>query len=103
MIERLIQDLRYAVRAFRRAPGFLLLTVLTIAIGVGANAAIFSIVNTVLLKPLPFGHPNDLVLVTDSDRRTRQSNGEGVLSSEPAANLRYPLAALRVCSPPGRE
>lgn len=76
MIERLIQDLRYAMRTFRRAPGFLLLTVLTIAIGVGANAAIFSIVNTVLLKPLPFGRPNDLVLVTDSDRRTRQSNGD---------------------------
>src|SRR3954466_16107702 len=74
MIERLAQDLRYAARTFRRAPGFLLLTVLTIAIGVGANAAIFSIVNAVLLKPLPFGRPNDLVLVTDADRRTRQNN-----------------------------
>ena len=76
MIEHLLQDLRYAARTFRRAPGFLLLTVLTIAIGVGANAAIFSIVNAVLLRPLPFGRPNDLVLVTDSDRRTRQSNGD---------------------------
>ena len=76
MIERLAQDLRYAARTFRRAPGFLLLTVLTIAIGVGANAAIFSIVNAVLLRPLPFARPNDLVLVTDSDRRTRQSNGD---------------------------
>ena len=74
MIERLAQDLRYAARTFRRAPGFLLLTVLTIAIGVGANAAIFSIVNAVLLRPLPFGRPNDLVLVTDADRRTRQNN-----------------------------
>ena len=76
MIERLLQDLRYAARTFRRAPGFLLLTVLTIAVGVGANAAIFSIVNAVLLRPLPFARPNDLVLVTDSDRRTRQSNGD---------------------------
>src|SRR3954471_9864480 len=74
MIERLAQDLRYAARTFRRAPGFLALTVLTIAIGVGANAAIFSIVNAVLLKRLPFAHPNDLVLVTDADRRTRQNN-----------------------------
>ena len=76
MIERLAQDLRSAARTFRRAPGFLLLPVLTIAIGVGANAAIFSIVNAVLLRPLPFARPNDLVLVTDSDRRTRQSNGD---------------------------
>ena len=76
MIERVVQDLRYAARTFRRAPGFLLLSVLTIAVGVGANAAIFSIVNAVLLRPLPFTHPNELVLVTDSDRRTRQSNGD---------------------------
>jgi putative ABC transport system permease protein len=76
MIERLMQDLRYAGRTFRRSPGFLLLTILTIGVGVGANAAIFSIVNAVLLRPLPFGHPDQLVLVNDSDRRTRQSNGD---------------------------
>ena len=76
MIERLMQDLRYAARTFRRAPGFLLLTVLTIAVGVGANAAIFSIVNAVLLRPLPFAQPDELVLVTELDTRTRQSNGD---------------------------
>jgi putative ABC transport system permease protein len=76
VIERLIQDLRYAGRTFRRAPGFLALTVLTIAVGVGANTAIFSIVNAVLLRPLPFARPDALVIVTDSDRRTRQSNGD---------------------------
>jgi putative ABC transport system permease protein len=74
MIERLIQDLRYAARTFRRAPGFLVLTVLTIAVGIGANAAIFSIVNAVLLRPLPFGTPDDLVLVTDVNRQTKQNN-----------------------------
>ena len=73
MIERLVQDLRYAGRTFRRAPGFLLLTVLTIAVGVGANAAIFSIVNAVLLRPLPFARPDDLVLVTDVNTQTKQN------------------------------
>ena len=76
MIERLRQDLRYAARTFRRSPGFLLLAVLTIAVGVGANAAIFSVVNAVLWRPLPFPRPNDLVLVTDTNRQTKQSNGD---------------------------
>jgi putative ABC transport system permease protein len=76
MIEPLLQDLRYAARTFRRSPGFLLLTVLTIAVGVGANAAIFSVVNAVLLRPLPFPRPNDLVLVTGMDRQTKQNNGD---------------------------
>ena len=73
MIETLLQDLRYAARTFRRSPGFLLLTVLTIAIGVGANAAIFSIVNAVLLRPLPFPRAGDLVLV---DRREPADEAE---------------------------
>jgi hypothetical protein len=71
MIDRLIHDLRYAARTFRRAPGFLLITVLTIAVGVGANAAIFSIVSAVLLRPLPFPRPGDLVLVSDVNCRSR--------------------------------
>jgi hypothetical protein len=51
------------------------LAILTIAIGVGANTAIFSIVNEVLLRPLPFADPDALVLVSQSNRQTRQSMG----------------------------
>ena len=66
------QDLRYAVRTFVRAPGFTVLAILTIAIGVGANTAIFSVVNATLLRPLPFPRATELVLVSNSNRQTRQ-------------------------------
>jgi putative ABC transport system permease protein len=75
MIERLAQDLRYAFRSLVRAPGFAALAIATIAIGVGANAAIFSVVNAVLLRPLPFRDPDALVLLTDANKSTRQSLG----------------------------
>src|SRR5712691_2712940 len=80
MIETLGQDLRYAARTFRRSPGFVLLTLLTIAVGVGANAAIFSVVNAVLLRPLPFARAGELLLLRETDTKTGQSS----LNASPA-------------------
>jgi putative ABC transport system permease protein len=61
------QDLRYGVRALLRAPGFVSVAVLTLGLGIGANTAIFSVVNSVLLKPLPFRQPENVVAVWETE------------------------------------
>jgi putative ABC transport system permease protein len=63
-LERLVQDVRYGTRSLRRTPAFTIVAVLTLALAIGANSAVFTIVNSVLLKPLPFRDPERLFLAS---------------------------------------
>src|SRR5215213_2177883 len=77
-MEALFQDMRYGIRTFLRSPGFTAVAILSLALGIGANTSIFSVINAVLLRPLPYQNPEHLLQVF----LEHEQPGKGLETSE---------------------
>src|SRR6516164_10362409 len=76
----ILQDFRYSLRTLRKSPVFLAVAVLSLALGIGANTAIFTLINQLILQPLPVSHPEQLVMLAGRGKHYGGNNGPDKLS-----------------------
>src|SRR5882672_7032410 len=91
-METLLKDIRYGLRGLLRRPAFTIVALVILALGIGANTAIFTLINAVLLKPLPVRSPEELVLFDDS-----RGEGTSISDGDPIAGQvhRFSYSAYR--------
>ncbi|HKR59811.1 MAG TPA: hypothetical protein VJS64_08740, partial [Pyrinomonadaceae bacterium] len=87
-MDTFFRDLRYAFRLLVRSPGFTAIAVLSIALGIGANTTVFSVINGVLLKSLPYKDPDSLVLLWGNSKSEERLKGRNQVSATDAADYR---------------
>ena len=90
-MDRLLSDLAHSVRRLARAPSFAVIAILTLALGIGANSAIFSLMKTIVLRPLPYGDPDRLVMLWAS-----RDKGETTWIAGPEIHFYLDAAAGRI-------